>query len=63
MCSRRVSSCCSIRGTHRVNVLANPVITTNGTYPWLLVKRLHVFHKGHPSLGGDCNTFKMMTST
>ena len=33
-CSRRVSSSCSTRGTHRVKIVTNPVTTTNGTYLW-----------------------------
>jgi hypothetical protein len=47
-CSGSVSSSCSTRGSCRVNLITNPVIshewgmdrevlTTNGTYPWSLV--------------------------
>jgi hypothetical protein len=53
MCSGRESSSCSTSGTHRVNLVANPVIsrewgkdrevlTTSGTYPWSFVT--HLFH-------------------
>ena len=44
-CSGRMSSSCSTSGTHRINLVTNPVIsrewgkdrevfTTSGTYPW-----------------------------
>jgi hypothetical protein len=52
-CSRRVNSSCSISGTCRVNLVANPVtsyewgkyqevFTTSGTYPYLLTLPLCV---------------------
>ena len=64
-CSGRVDSFCSTSGTHRVNLVTNPVIshqwgkdrevfTTSGTYPWSFVTQ--VFHSGQPSHGGDCKT-------
>ena len=61
-CSRRVSSSCSTSGTHRVNLVTNPVIshkwgkdrevfTTSGTYTWSFVTQ--IFHNGQPSHGGN----------
>ena len=71
-CSGRVSSSYSTIGTHRVNLVTNPVIsrewgkdrevlTTSGTYPWSFVTQ--IFHNGQPSHGGDRKIFKVMTST
>jgi hypothetical protein len=50
-CSGRVISSCSTSGTHRVNLVTNPVIsrewekdlevfTTSGTYPWSFVTHI-----------------------
>jgi hypothetical protein len=33
----------------------------SGTYPWSFVTE--IFHNGHPSRGGDCTIFEVMTST
>ena len=71
-CSGTVISCCSTCGTHRVNLVTNPVIcyewgkdwevfTTSGTYPWSFVTQ--IFHNGQPSHGGDWTIFEVMTST
>ena len=71
-CSGRVSSSCSTSGTHRVNLVTNPVIsrewgkdrevcTTSGTYLWSFVTQ--IFHNGKPSYGGDHKIFEVMTST
>ena len=71
-CSGRVNSSCSTSGARRVNLYTNPVIsheweknrellTTRWTYPWSFVTQ--IFRNGHPSHGGDCKTFEMMTST
>jgi hypothetical protein len=71
-CSGRISSSCSTRGTRRVNLITNPVIshecgknrevlTTSGTYPWSFVTQ--IFHNGQPSHDGDRKTFEVMTST
>ena len=68
MCSRGVGSSCSTRGTRRVNLVTNPVIsresgkdrevfTTSGTYPWSFVTQIFHIH------GGNRNIFKVMTST
>jgi len=54
-CSRRVSSSCFTRGTRRVTLVTNRVIshelgqdwkvlTTSGTYPWSIVT--HIFCNG-----------------
>jgi hypothetical protein len=65
MCSRRVSSSCSILDTRGVNVVTNPVIShaqgkdrevfTSGRYPWSFVT--YIFHSGQPNHGDDRNTF------
>ena len=71
-CSGRVSSSCSTSGTHRVNLVANPIVsresgkdrevfTTSGTYPWSFVTQ--IFHNGQPSHGGERKIFEVMTST
>jgi hypothetical protein len=71
-CSGRVSSSCSTSGTHRVNLVTNPVIsqewgkgrkvfTTSGTYPWSFVTQ--IFHSGQLSHGSDRKTFEVMIST
>jgi hypothetical protein len=70
-CSGRVNSSCSTTDTRRVNLVTNPVINhergkdrevnTSGLYPWSSVT--HIFHSGQPSIGGDRNTFEVMTST
>jgi hypothetical protein len=60
-CSGKVSSSCSTSATHRVNLVANSVIsrqrgkdrevlTTSETYTWSFVT--HIFHNGQPSCGG-----------
>jgi hypothetical protein len=65
MCSGRVGSSYSTSGTHRVNLVKNPLIsrelgkdrevfTTSGTYPWSFVTQ--IFHS-------DCKIFEVMTST
>jgi hypothetical protein len=70
MCSGRESSSCSTSGTHRVNLVTNPVIsrewgkdqevlTTSGTYPWSFVT--HLFHYGQPIHGDDRNIFEVMS--
>jgi hypothetical protein len=59
-CSGKVSSSCCTSGTHRVNLVTNPVIsrewgkewevfTTSGTYPWSFVTQ--IFHNGQQSHG------------
>jgi len=56
-CSGRVSKSCSTSGTHRVNLVTNPVISheweqerevfrTSGTYPWSFVTQR--YHNGQP---------------
>ena len=56
--SVKVGSSCSTGDAHRVNLVANPVIshqrgkdrevlTTSGTYPWSFVTQ--IFHNGQPS--------------
>ena len=71
-CSGRVISFCSTSGTHRVNLVTNPVIsrewgkdqevlTTSGTYSWSFV--IQIFHNGQPSHGGNHNIFEVMAST
>jgi hypothetical protein len=35
------------------------VLTTSGTYPWSFVTQ--IFHRGYPSYGGDCKTFKVIS--
>jgi hypothetical protein len=70
-CSGKVGSSCSTSDTHRVNLVANPVIshqrgkdrevfTTSGTYPWSFVTL--IFHNGQPSGGGNRKAFEVMTS-
>jgi hypothetical protein len=60
--SGRVGSSCSTSGTHRVNLVTNPVtsyewgkdrevFTTSGTYPLSFVTQ--IFHNSQPSHGGD----------
>jgi hypothetical protein len=67
-----VSSSCSTSGTHRVNLVTNPVIShekgkdrevfvTSGTYPWSILAQ--IFHNGQPSYGDDRKTFDVITST
>jgi len=71
-CSGRVGNSCSTSGTHRVNLVTNPVInhewgkdrdvfTTSGTYP--CSSETHIFHNGRPGHGGYRKTFEVMTST
>jgi hypothetical protein len=71
-CSGRVSISYSTSGTHRVNLVTNPVIshewgkdrevlTTSGTYPWSFVTQ--IFHSGQPSHAGDRKAFEVITST
>jgi hypothetical protein len=59
-------------GTHRVNLVTNPVIsherkkdrevfTTSGTYPRSFVT--YIFHTGQPSHCADRKTFEVMIST
>jgi hypothetical protein len=63
-CSRRVSSSWPTCGTHRVNLVTNPVIshewgkdrdrvvfTTSGTYQWPFLSQ--IFHSDQPSQCGD----------
>jgi hypothetical protein len=70
--SGQVSSTCSTRGTHRVNIVIDTVIshgwgiggevfTTSGTYPLSLAT--HIFHSVQPSHGCDHKTPEVMTST
>jgi len=70
-CSGSVDSSCSTGGTHRANLVTNPMInhergkdlevfTTSGTYPWSFVTQ--IFHNGQPSHGGDRKTYEVMTS-
>ena len=67
-----VSSSCSTRGTRRVNLVKNTMIShewgkdrevyaTSGTYPWSFVTQ--IFYSGQPSHDGDRKTFEVMTST
>ena len=69
-CSRRKGRSGPASGTHRVNLVTNPVISrewgkdwavfaTSGPYPWSFVTQ--IFHSGQPSHGGDCKMFEMMT--
>jgi hypothetical protein len=71
-CSGRVISFCSTIGTHRVNLVTNPVIsrewgkdrevlTTSGTYLWSFV--IQIFHNVQPSHGGDHTIFEVIAST
>ena len=64
--SGRVRSSCYTSGTHRVNLVTNPVIsrewkkdrevfTTSGTYPLSFVTQ--IFHSGQLSHGGDRKLF------
>ena len=70
-CSGKEGSSCSTSDTHRVNLVANSVIsrqrgtdrevfTTSETYPWSFVT--NIFHNGQPSCGGDRKAFEVMTS-
>jgi hypothetical protein len=71
-CSGRVISSGSTSGIRRVNLVTNPVIssewgkdrevfTTSGTYPWSFVTQ--IFHKDQTSHGGDRKIFEAMNST
>ena len=66
-CSGRVSSYCTTSGTHRVNLVTNPminhewgkdreVLTTRGTYPWAFVTQ--IFHSGSQGLVATVQPYK-----
>ena len=64
MCNGRISSFFSNNDTRPVALVTPSVISIvddNGTYPLSFV--ILVFCNGYLSHGGDCKTFKVMTST
>ena len=64
MCNGWISNSCSNNDTRPVTLVTQPVKSIaedNGTYQLSFVTL--VYYSGYLSHGGDCKTFKVMTST